>query len=271
MTTEPTPLSDEEIEAIRALWGDIRGERLVTTNFGAVMVPVDIDLFDAKLSKVFAEVDRLKDQRSHARRRFHQLRVELEEARGEVAFHHTWDGLMALVEQHYPEEIFPTVAGPDQRDPGPRIVSLVRWVDQLRADSMPRAEVARAMDALARAGGEAITERDAARMERDALAAKLDESETRRKDLFRRLGEHMDDLGDARTENMALAEAVKTVATALDNLGGRVYRDFNSDYSEVADSVILREFNVYAEEQLAALDDPAVRAALGETGGTENG
>jgi hypothetical protein len=43
----------------------------------------------------------------------------------------------------------------------------------LRADSMPRAEVAKAMDALTRAGGEAITERDAARMERDALAAKV--------------------------------------------------------------------------------------------------
>jgi hypothetical protein len=44
----------------------------------------------------------------------------------------------------------------------------------LRADSMPRAEVAQAMDALTRAAGEAITERDAARMERDALAAKLE-------------------------------------------------------------------------------------------------
>ena len=76
-------------------------------------------------------------------------------------------------------------------------------------------------------------------------------------------------LDESAAENAALAEAVKTVATALDNLGGRVYRDFNSDYSEVADSVILREFNAYAEGQLAVLDDSAVRAALGETGGTD--
>lgn len=43
----------------------------------------------------------------------------------------------------------------------------------LRADSMPRAEVAKAMDALTRAAGEAIAERDGARMERDALGAKI--------------------------------------------------------------------------------------------------
>lgn len=46
---------------------------------------------------------------------------------------HTWDGLMALVDEHYPTDIY--LAGqPDnpERDPGPRILSLIREVDRLR-------------------------------------------------------------------------------------------------------------------------------------------
>lgn len=40
------------------------------------------------------------------------------------------------------------------------------------------------------------------------LRAENTELETRRKDLFRRLGEHMDDLGDARSENLPLRALV---------------------------------------------------------------
>ncbi|MFG3340558.1 hypothetical protein [Glycomyces sp. NPDC048151] len=136
MTTEPTqPLTGEELDAIQ--------QRTSAHGRGGIYGYVINDIeyqgnwvHDIRL--LLAEVDRLKDQRSHARRRYHQLRQELDEAHGEVAFHHSWDGLMALVEQHYPENIFPTIAGPDQRDPGPRIVSLVRWVDRLRAELADR-------------------------------------------------------------------------------------------------------------------------------------
>jgi hypothetical protein len=55
----PPPLTDEEVQAIRALWVDIRTAHTEKTAIGE-MVPVDIDLFDAKLPKVFAEVDRLR-------------------------------------------------------------------------------------------------------------------------------------------------------------------------------------------------------------------
>jgi hypothetical protein len=60
MTVSDTPpaLTNEELEAIRELWGDIRAERLVTASFGADMVPVDIDLFDLKLSTVLAAAAR---------------------------------------------------------------------------------------------------------------------------------------------------------------------------------------------------------------------
>lgn len=45
----------------------------------------------------------------------------------------TWDGLMELLNEHWPEDIFPTLPDREDRDPGPRIVSLIRWVDRLRA------------------------------------------------------------------------------------------------------------------------------------------
>lgn len=52
----------------------------------------------------------------------------------EVRRFHTWDGLMSLVDEHYPTGIFPHQAGqPDDstRDPGPRILSLIREIDRL--------------------------------------------------------------------------------------------------------------------------------------------
>jgi len=47
--------------------------------------------------------------------------------------HHSWAGLMALLDEHWPEDIFPTREDDITRDAGARIVSLVRWVDRLRA------------------------------------------------------------------------------------------------------------------------------------------
>ena len=77
---------------------------------------------------------------------------------------HTWDGLMSLVDEHYPTDIFPHFAGasdnPD-RDPGPRILSLLREVDRLRKitdiidpDSVYREQRDRARSALRAAADE---------------------------------------------------------------------------------------------------------------------
>lgn len=50
----------------------------------------------------------------------------------EVERLHSWDGLMSLLDEHYPEDIFPTlIDGPD-RDPGPRIVSMLRTINRIR-------------------------------------------------------------------------------------------------------------------------------------------
>jgi len=42
----------------------------------------------------------------------------------------SWDGLMDLLDAHWPEKVFPTMDDCVDRDPGPRIVSLLRRVQQ---------------------------------------------------------------------------------------------------------------------------------------------
>jgi hypothetical protein len=50
--------------------------------------------------------------------------------------HHSWAGLMALLDEHWPEDIFPTRYPDDiKRGAGARIVSLLRWIDRLRGDA----------------------------------------------------------------------------------------------------------------------------------------
>ena len=47
---------------------------------------------------------------------------------------HSWDGLIALLDEHWPTEFLPTLPDDDKRDPGPRIVSLLRWLASERAE-----------------------------------------------------------------------------------------------------------------------------------------
>jgi hypothetical protein len=44
-----------------------------------------------------------------------------------------WHGLMAILDYAYPESIFPSTEDAMGRDPGPRIVSLIRHFDEARA------------------------------------------------------------------------------------------------------------------------------------------
>jgi hypothetical protein len=61
------------------------------------------------------------------------LVAELAEARAELTRLHSWEGLMELLDEHWPTDLIPTLPDDDTRDPGPRIVSLLRWVAELRA------------------------------------------------------------------------------------------------------------------------------------------
>ena len=47
----------------------------------------------------------------------------------------SWSGLMELLDEHWPANLFPTLEDDPERDAGARIVSLLRWVDRLRAQA----------------------------------------------------------------------------------------------------------------------------------------
>ena len=91
----------------------------------------------------------------------------------EVEGLHSWDGLMSLLDEHWPEDIFPTLDDTDKRDPGPRIISLIRSVDLYRksldmahhetADEILRAnEAERQRDRWKAQATKAMRERDEA-------------------------------------------------------------------------------------------------------------
>ena len=56
----------------------------------------------------------------------------IEELEAELSRLETWDGLMRLLDRYWPADVFPTRSDESQRDPGPRIVSLIRQLDGLR-------------------------------------------------------------------------------------------------------------------------------------------
>jgi hypothetical protein len=90
----------------------------------------------------------------------------------------SWHGLMSVLDEKYPEDIFPTREDDIDRDPGPRIVSLVRWVDRFRAENTAlAAAVARLNDRcnndLAQMS-RLIEERYTAKKETEKVQVKLD-------------------------------------------------------------------------------------------------
>lgn len=63
------------------------------------------------------------------------LLAEVDRLRAGLAKLHSWAGVMSLLDEHWPEDIFPTTEDREDRDPGPRIVSLLRRVDALAAEN----------------------------------------------------------------------------------------------------------------------------------------
>jgi hypothetical protein len=44
----------------------------------------------------------------------------------------SWDVLMHILDYNYPATVFPTLPDNSDRDPGPRIVSLLRTINEIR-------------------------------------------------------------------------------------------------------------------------------------------
>ena len=63
-----------------------------------------------------------------------QAAAEVKKTIAEVDRLHTWDGMLSILDEHWPEELAPTIEKDDpSRDSGVRIVSLLRWVSRLQS------------------------------------------------------------------------------------------------------------------------------------------
>src|SRR5690606_15484370 len=83
------------------------------------------------------------DQADHAETlgALNQATRERDEARAEVERLHSWVGLLELLDEHWPADIFIVPDTPDDamhtgrhRDTGPIILGLIRWVDRLKSE-----------------------------------------------------------------------------------------------------------------------------------------
>jgi hypothetical protein len=100
-----------------------------------------------------------------------RLRNRIAALEKEGAELHTWGGLLELLDEHWPEDIFPTEPDSETRDPGPRIVSLLCWVERLRAELAEAGEAEIALNARKTAAIlEAMERADQAEADRDAEA-----------------------------------------------------------------------------------------------------
>lgn len=81
----------------------------------------------AELDSMTQFAESLRAERDRSVRSCGELGVELDRLR-------TWNGLMELMDEKWPEDIFPTREDDTARDPGPRILSLLRWNIRLRRE-----------------------------------------------------------------------------------------------------------------------------------------
>lgn len=57
-------------------------------------------------------------------------RARAEAAEAELERLHSWQGLLELLDEHWPDDIFPTLTDDAERDTGPRLVSALRRADK---------------------------------------------------------------------------------------------------------------------------------------------
>lgn|GEM_PF-4605749 len=60
-----------------------------------------------------------------------KAQAETAEGKQEIERLHSWDGLLELLDEHWPEDIFPRGDPKDEsRDTGPRLLAAIRWIDE---------------------------------------------------------------------------------------------------------------------------------------------
>lgn len=93
--------------------------------------------FASDILALLDEVERLREPRGEnplgEMLRVQEIERQRDRARAEVERLHSWAGLIELLDEHWPEDIFPTLPDDKGRALGPRLVSLIRMNDQLRA------------------------------------------------------------------------------------------------------------------------------------------
>lgn len=76
------------------------------------------------------EIERLKDLADQRIDDLANAQTERDQLKGEVARLHTWQGLLELLDQHWPADIFPTRKDDPGRDTGPRLIAALRRTNQ---------------------------------------------------------------------------------------------------------------------------------------------
>lgn len=59
----------------------------------------------------------------------------------EVERLHSWGGLLSLLDEHWPEDVFPDRTGKPDRDTGPRLVAAIRRAENAKAEVARRDKV----------------------------------------------------------------------------------------------------------------------------------
>lgn len=68
------------------------------------------------------------------RRYVRELVAEVRRVQAEVERLHSWAGLMELLDEHWPADIWPMLENDRKADAGHRVMSAMRWIDRLKAD-----------------------------------------------------------------------------------------------------------------------------------------
>ena len=98
-------------------------------------------LFFDRLENARADVEHLKAQRDELISERDEAREEAARQGAEVERLHSWGGLLSLLDEHWPEDVFPDRTGKPDRDTGPRLVAAIRRAEKAQAEVARRDRV----------------------------------------------------------------------------------------------------------------------------------